>query len=305
MAEVGDKVLVFTDGSGKYWLEETSTPEVGDKGLVISKDNTNLFLSKSEVEINDKCRVFDIGGKYLVRGKACKCTPWENQECHEYTHLRRQTRNCIPDACASEERYISDPSCPLWYKYYDMYHVTNPTMEKNVDTPQGKGLQIGGYRRYWCSAGWCGISVYISAYLSTKLYLDDPKTLTFVVYFDSCFDISESPTSNNCQNIPTMWDNGEIPSYGGSYVADLGLNSWRVDYITDVGYSTISGSNTDWIPITLEPPEGFNGGNMELQFHASRTGVKNGASQWALGIYMHAGFAKIKLNNENVPMNPL
>lgn len=68
MAEVGDKVLVFTDGTGKYWLEESSTPEIGDKGLIVNKDNTNFFLTESPLEVNDKCIVFEIKDKLLTRG---------------------------------------------------------------------------------------------------------------------------------------------------------------------------------------------------------------------------------------------
>ena len=67
MVETGDKVLVFTDGTGKYWLEESSTPEVGDKGLIVSKDNVNFFLSGTTPEIGDKCGVFEIDNKIFIQ----------------------------------------------------------------------------------------------------------------------------------------------------------------------------------------------------------------------------------------------
>jgi len=111
MAEVGDKVLVFTDGCGKYWLEESATPEIDDKGLVINKDNTNFFLAESSLEVGDKCRVFEINDKYFVRGKTCRCTEWIPREC--IGKNRRYIRTCTPSACSIEEKFEYDPICTV------------------------------------------------------------------------------------------------------------------------------------------------------------------------------------------------
>jgi len=70
MVEAGDKVLVFKDSSGKFWIEENATPEINDYGLLTNIDGKNIFLTKSSLEAGDYCRVFKIGDKYIARGKA-------------------------------------------------------------------------------------------------------------------------------------------------------------------------------------------------------------------------------------------
>ena len=70
MVEAGDKILVFKSADGKFWLEESATPEAGEYGLLTNIDGKNIFLTKSSLNVGDYCRIFKIEDKYIARGIA-------------------------------------------------------------------------------------------------------------------------------------------------------------------------------------------------------------------------------------------
>lgn len=70
MAEANDYVWVFRTPDGKTWIEESAEPEVNDYGIVTNVKDKNVFLTKSNLEVGDYCRIFKIDNKYVARGKA-------------------------------------------------------------------------------------------------------------------------------------------------------------------------------------------------------------------------------------------
>ena len=70
MVEEGDRVLLFHDKSGRYWIEESAIPELGERGILINLQNKSSFLGPTHLEVGDNCRIFKLGDKHFARGIA-------------------------------------------------------------------------------------------------------------------------------------------------------------------------------------------------------------------------------------------